>query len=117
MNASGAPSRTIVSDRTEAIASPRATTAQIAHPPIAVVQTTVELRPWTAASIADPPTTATSIHPARAIHGVSRAPVATIEAGLVAAGRWSGVAAIQHRLPQNCGERDLRHSSRPNDSV
>jgi hypothetical protein len=117
MIASGAPIRTIVSDRTEAIASPSATTAQIVHPPIAVVQATAGLRPWTAASIADPPTTATRIHPARAIHGVSRAPVATIEAGLVGAGRWSGVAAIPHRLPQNDGERDLRRSSRPNDSV
>ncbi len=100
-NASGAPTRTIVSDRTEAIASPSATTAHTVQPPIAVVQTTAVLRPSTAASTADPPTTATTIHPARAIHGVSRAPVATIEAGLVGAGRWSGVAAIQHRLPRN----------------
>ena len=78
ITASGTPTRTTVNDRTDAIASASATTPHTNHPPIAVVQTTAELRPSTAACTADPPTTAITIQPTLAIHGIARVAVAMI---------------------------------------
>ena len=49
------------------------------HTPIAVVQTTAELRPSTAAWRAVPPTTATTTQPALAIQGIARAAALIVE--------------------------------------